>query len=162
MGKRIAIGLVVILLIIFSVLILFRANEDTWICDNGQWVKHGNPKSPMPTKKCVDKAPTVTQKSENISLDSPKANAKVSITFVVKGSARVFENQLNYRILDSKGNKVLEGSVYADAKDAGQFGPYEITVSGLTLKEKITLEVFDYSAKDGSEIDKVVIPLTLQ
>ncbi len=162
MGKRIAIGLVVILLIIFSVLILFRANEDTWICDNGQWVKHGNPKSPMPTKECVGKTPTVTQKSENISIESPKANTKVSTPFIVKGEAREFENQLNYRVLDENKNNILEGSILADAKDVGQFGPYEFTVSGLTLKGKITLEVFDYSAKDGSEIDKVVIPLTLQ
>lgn len=162
MGKRITIGLVVILLIIFSVLILFKSNEDTWICDNGQWVKHGSPKSPMPTKECLGKSPTVTQKSENISVESPKGNTKVSIPFVVYGKARVFENQLNYRVLDDKKNNLLEGSILANAKDVGQFGPYEFTVSGLTLKGKITLEVFDYSAKDGSEIDKVTIPLILQ
>lgn len=162
MGKRIAIGLVVILLIIFSVLILFRDNKNTWVCDNGQWVKYGNPVSSMPTRECLGKTPTVTQKSENISIESPKANTKVSIPFIVKGEARVFENQLNYRVLDEKRNRVLEGSILANAKKIGEFGPYEITVSGLTLKGKITLEVFDYSAKDGSEVDKVIIPLILQ
>ncbi len=161
MGKRIAIGLVVILLLVFGFLLL-KGNEDTWICEDGQWVKHGNPKSPMPTKECVGNTQTVLQKSENISIDSPKSNTKLSIPFIVKGSARVFENQLNYRILDNKGNNILEGSAYASAKDVGQFGSYEITISGLTLKGKITLEVFDYSAKDGSEIDKVKVPLTLQ
>lgn len=162
MGKRIAIGLLVILLIIFSILILFRSNEDTWICDNGQWVKHGNPTSSMPTKECVGKASIVTQKSENISIESPNANTKVSTPFVVYGKARVFENQLNYRVLDDKKNNLLEGSIMAEAKEVGEFGPYEITISGLTIKGKITLEVFDYSAKDGSEIDKVTIPLILQ
>ena len=27
-------------------------DEDTWICENGQWVKHGVPSSPMPTEPC--------------------------------------------------------------------------------------------------------------
>jgi len=26
--------------------------EDSWICDNGQWIKHGNPRAPMPTGGC--------------------------------------------------------------------------------------------------------------
>jgi hypothetical protein len=39
-------------LIFFGVIILLRSfftgNEDLWICDNGSWVKHGNPSEPMP------------------------------------------------------------------------------------------------------------------
>lgn len=27
-------------------------NEDTWICTDGQWVKHGNPSAPKPTTGC--------------------------------------------------------------------------------------------------------------
>lgn len=26
--------------------------EDTWICYNGEWVKHGNPTMPTPTEAC--------------------------------------------------------------------------------------------------------------
>lgn len=26
--------------------------EDTWICQDGQWVKHGVPSAPMPNKPC--------------------------------------------------------------------------------------------------------------
>lgn len=29
-------------------------SEDDWICDNGQWVKHGVPSAPMPTSGCGD------------------------------------------------------------------------------------------------------------
>ncbi|MDD4628588.1 MAG: hypothetical protein PHE68_04320 [Candidatus Peribacteraceae bacterium] len=29
-----------------------KAQEDTWLCQNGQWVKHGNPTNPMPIGKC--------------------------------------------------------------------------------------------------------------
>lgn len=31
--------------------------EDTWICQNGIWVKHGNPSSPMPIGGCVVNIP---------------------------------------------------------------------------------------------------------
>lgn len=27
-------------------------SEDNWVCTNGQWVKHGQPKSPMPSSGC--------------------------------------------------------------------------------------------------------------
>ncbi len=162
MKTRIAVGLTVILIALIVAFVLIRGNKDTWICQNGEFVKQGNPTVPSPTGICGTPTPSVSQSSQNISVESPKANSQVSVPFVIKGKARVFENQLNYRILDANGKEVLEGSAYADAKDVGEFGPYEVTVSGLTLKGKITLEVFDYSAKDGSEEDKVVIPLLLK
>lgn len=28
------------------------SGEDNWICENGQWVKHGNPSYPAPSVKC--------------------------------------------------------------------------------------------------------------
>lgn len=31
---------------------LFSGNEDTWICADGAWVKHGNPRSAMPSEPC--------------------------------------------------------------------------------------------------------------
>lgn len=38
---------------LFVGLILFlRMSEDDWICQNGGWVKHGNPASEMPTSVC--------------------------------------------------------------------------------------------------------------
>lgn len=27
-------------------------NEDAWLCENGLWVPHGHPASPMPTEGC--------------------------------------------------------------------------------------------------------------
>lgn len=31
---------------------LFGGDEDTWICVNNQWLKHGNPNSPVPQTGC--------------------------------------------------------------------------------------------------------------
>lgn len=33
-------------------------DEDTWICDNGQWIKHGVPSAPMPTSGCGSETKT--------------------------------------------------------------------------------------------------------
>ncbi|MFA6501313.1 MAG: hypothetical protein WCT85_00840 [Parachlamydiales bacterium] len=33
---------------------LLGGNEDTWICTNNEWVKHGNPSSSMPLTGCGD------------------------------------------------------------------------------------------------------------
>ena len=41
--------LVAVLIIRFGVL---GGDEDTWICDEGQWVRHGNPTASRPTTPC--------------------------------------------------------------------------------------------------------------
>jgi len=48
------IGAVIISAAISGFLFL-RGNEDTWICDNGQWIAHGHPSSAQPTSGCAGK-----------------------------------------------------------------------------------------------------------
>lgn len=43
--------LVVILGTLFTIR-LISGDEDTWLCEKGTWVKHGNPSATMPTKAC--------------------------------------------------------------------------------------------------------------
>ena len=47
----ILLALVVIAMITIVGLRLF-SGEDTWVCQKGQWVKHGNPDAPMPERLC--------------------------------------------------------------------------------------------------------------
>jgi uncharacterized membrane protein len=52
-NKTIMILVAVILglfLIIFN--LRFFSGEDDWICQNGEWAKHGNPRAPMPNRTC--------------------------------------------------------------------------------------------------------------
>lgn len=44
-----------LMLLVVAVLIL-RGSEDSWICSGGEWVKHGVPSAPKPTKPCGDAA----------------------------------------------------------------------------------------------------------
>jgi len=34
---------------------IIGGDEDTWICSNNQWVKHGNPREPQPVVNCGEK-----------------------------------------------------------------------------------------------------------
>jgi hypothetical protein len=53
--KKIIYTLIIIILVIvivFAIRFLIGGSEDTWICDDGEWVKHGVPSAPMPDKAC--------------------------------------------------------------------------------------------------------------
>lgn len=47
----ILVGVLLILLLAIAGL-RFLGGEDNWLCQNGQWVKHGQPSSPMPQTQC--------------------------------------------------------------------------------------------------------------
>lgn len=57
--------------IILTIRFLFGGPEDSWICDNGQWVKHGNPEASMPQTGCGTAQQTDTQKSLDINTPPP-------------------------------------------------------------------------------------------
>lgn len=53
MNKLTIIGLIIILIGIGFY--FFRGgNEDKWVCEDGIWVKHGNPSTEVPTEPCDD------------------------------------------------------------------------------------------------------------
>jgi hypothetical protein len=49
MKKIFIIAIVVVLLVLG---IRFFGGEDNWICQDGQWIKHGNPSSLVPDTEC--------------------------------------------------------------------------------------------------------------
>ncbi len=44
--------IVAVTLIIVLVGMKTFSGEDTWICSDGEWIKHGNPSTPKPTTQC--------------------------------------------------------------------------------------------------------------
>jgi len=181
-NKKAVILVVSVLIIIFFVILGMRffSGEDDWICQNGQWVKHENHSAPAPTTGCGEiakKAANQAQKTEadnqekkaetgnnaeekNIIVDFPKANEAVGLPITIKGKARVFENTFNYRIKDSDDRILLENYITVEGADIGEFGPFEASFNYLEPKGKEgKIEVFEYSAKDGSEINEVEIPV---
>ncbi len=63
------------LLGLFVARFLFGGDEDTWICTNNQWVKHGNPTAPKPLNGCgeiTDTLQTQTVDEIGITFQYPK------------------------------------------------------------------------------------------
>jgi putative hemolysin len=56
MNKKITLIIVLVVLIVVSAILIvrFSTQKDAWICENNQWIKHGNPDNPMPQSGCGD------------------------------------------------------------------------------------------------------------
>lgn len=50
--KKILLIILIILLIGFIIRFVLGGPEDSWICQDNQWIKHGNPRDPAPTSGC--------------------------------------------------------------------------------------------------------------
>ena len=69
---------------------------------------------------------------------------------VVKGRARTFENAVSIRVRDARGKLLTERHV-TSAGEMGQHNPYEASLWLVgDPAGKVTVEAFEYSAKDGS------------
>ena len=82
-----------------------------------------------------------------------KSNGKAT----VKGKARVFEGVFQYAVIS--GTEILLEDHY-QTDGAPAWGDFEITIdSELMAKENVSIDLFVYSAKDGSKTDSLTIPL---
>lgn len=99
---------VVIVLLAF-VGVRFFGGEDNWVCQDGQWVKQGNPSDPQPTIGCGDQNP---QPAGGLTVSSPQENATISspakISGYVNGDGWTgFEGQVGtVRLLDAEGKEL--------------------------------------------------------
>lgn len=110
-------------------------------------------------------APVTTAPAQlDITVAEPRSGAVVSAAgpLVVRGDALTFESTVNIKVYDVKGDLVVETFTTAASPDAVP-GPYSISIAFPTPVAHLgtgRLEVFEYSAKDGTEIHKVTVPIT--
>lgn len=90
---------------------------------------------------------------------APAANQTISNPFEIKGTARVFEATVSYRLKDASGKVLASGFTNASEGAPGR-GDFQTKV-GFTSSGpgQGQLEVFETSMKDGSDINKVIIPV---
>ncbi|MBL7150633.1 hypothetical protein ISS86_01740 [Candidatus Microgenomates bacterium] len=53
--KKVLLFLLVLLIAWLFIRFVIGGSEDSWICEDSQWVKHGHPSAPMPGYACPDK-----------------------------------------------------------------------------------------------------------
>jgi cytoskeletal protein RodZ len=109
--------------------------------------------------KIEDEENSALAEADNIIVSSPKKEEAVSSPFSINGKARVFENVVSIRLKDDNGKTLFQGTAQAQSPDIGQFGTFKAEINYTTSESAGTLEVFQTSAKDGSEIDKIIIPV---
>lgn len=97
----------------------------------------------------------------NIKVSLPVKRQRVGAhSLVIVGEARVFENNVQWRVKDEDGNVLDSGYATANAPDIGQFGPFVIYATYLAdAGTNGTVEVYNESARDGSEENVVTIPV---
>ncbi|KKU48904.1 MAG: hypothetical protein UX68_C0006G0021 [Parcubacteria group bacterium GW2011_GWA2_46_9] len=181
MTRKLSIVIVIIILAIAaiaSLVLILRSCEDDW-CFVFEWQKvratnsfgecaaRSFPVEESYPRRCraggkvfIEGIVPMTPSEVNIQVTEPKPNQEIGLPLVIRGQARVFENVFNYRLRDADGTVLIEGYSMALSPDIGLFGPFNIVVNYPEPKEKNgTVEVFNYSAKDGSEENKVSIPV---
>jgi hypothetical protein len=92
---------------------------------------------------------------------SPGAGDEIVSPVTVSGTADVFEAVVSIAILDASGQELAATSTMASC-GTGCRGRYSATVAFFTpARQTGTVEVFERSAKDGSPINVVSVPVVL-
>ncbi|MFH1236690.1 MAG: hypothetical protein V1685_07235 [Parcubacteria group bacterium] len=98
----ILIAVIVVAGAVFAILRFgISGDEDTWICDNGQWVKHGNPSAAQPTTPCGEQTTNTNNTGSPQPLDSSNwesrnqfANNFIKTTGAVKAGSKICTEML--------------------------------------------------------------------
>lgn len=177
-NKYLTIALVVILIIIVAVFGYLKfSDEDGWLCQNGQWVKHGNPSASMPTTGCGvvtnnnynDNLNTneVPVKEVNIKVDNLAAGATIESPLVITGSARTwyFEASFPIKLLDESGKEIA--AVPAQAQSdwmTTDWVPFKATLEFLVDKDQNGTLVFMNDNPSGlpEKEEKMEIPVKIK
>ncbi len=99
----------VLILVIFGIKLL--SGEDSWICQNGQWIKHGNPSALQPTTGCGNQT-----EQPDIIVTTPKQGQIITSPLTLAGQARgswFFEASAPVKLLDQQGNELAVGHIQA-------------------------------------------------
>ncbi|MEH7180959.1 Gmad2 immunoglobulin-like domain-containing protein [Neobacillus vireti] len=121
----------------------------------------------------LDKEPDVVNKEDNQDEESDGVEGenkqygnevfnevtvlKTGDQVVVKGKARVFEGVFQYAVIS--GTEILRANHY-QTDGAPAWGNFEITIEKeLLAKDNVSMELFVYSAKDGSKTNILTIPI---
>lgn len=88
---------------------IIGGNEDSWICVNGQWVKHGSPSAPKPEEACdsLQKSETEDRNfsdTSRITVVASDLEIPWALAFLPDKSFLFTERPGRVRMVDTKGN----------------------------------------------------------
>ena len=109
----------------------------------------------------TDTEPKVVLENDAFRIYEPAPNAVVGNEFTVRGEAKVFEATVMYEFED--GHNILdEGNVMA-SQGAPEWGEFEITIQFDDVAyDTGTVILYEESQKDGSRVNQLYIPVTVE
>lgn len=123
------------------------------------------PQTPGPVTATPTPAPASTNvwtpSANAIEVFSPVQAGIYHSPIEVIGFSQTFEGNVNIRLIDAKGTVLAQRNTTGGSVDGFAFFHTAIRFT-TTAPVAATLDVFESSAKDGSEIHKVSLPLVLQ
>ena len=94
-------------------------------------------------------------------IDQPRAFDLVGNPILISGVGTGFEATLNYRVHEGHDEVTGHFTVGGGTGEHGQF-QLQVNVAGAAFTlDRVFVEVFEISAADGSEINKVIVPAIL-
>jgi nucleoid-associated protein YgaU len=95
-----------------------------------------------------------------IAVRQPRPYDLVDLPVMACGVGTGFEGVIAARLRDANGTQLVQVSIHVGG--TGIWGNYSASLDpgGVPSTPQGTLEVFEVSAKDGSDINKVVVPIT--
>lgn len=115
------------------------------------------PGSPTPTPTATSIWPNP---ASHIQVFSPRPTGLYHSPIEVIGFSQTFEGSVSLRLKQNDGTVLAERATQGGSSDGFAFFHSQLRFTAST-QISATLEVFEVSAKDGSEINKVQIPVTL-
>jgi hypothetical protein len=116
-----------------------------------------------PARLVVDIGGAPQAVSDRIAVYQPTVGGTIGQTFVLSGAARVFEANVVWRVKDAKLKVVAEGHTLASLGTSPVWGTFQTTVSlPATVTGNVTIEAFEVSPRDGSEVGVASFPAVVR
>lgn len=176
MSKKFIVILSILVVIVGAIVclrFLIGGDEDTWICQNYEWVRHGNPQSPKPTKPCLNESSgsftTAKGNADIIKITKPLplAHETIASPLEIQGEARgtwYFEASFSVKILDLKGEEIATGIAQTKSDWMTEnYVPFEVNLNFLVAQDTDAVLVLEKDNPSGlpANDDQLEIPIRL-
>ena len=116
-----------------------------------------------PARLVVDIGGAPQAISDRIAVYQPTVGGTIGQTFVLSGAARVFEANVVWRVKDSRLREVAQGHTIASLGTSPVWGTFQTTIAlPATVTGNVTIEVYEVSPRDGSEVGVVSFPAVVR
>jgi hypothetical protein len=115
-----------------------------------------------PARIIVDVGGPTQSVSDRVAVYQPRPGATVTRDLQLTGAGRTYEANVSWRLFDSTGRQVASGN-FTGGSGGPLWGAFDTHIAiPASVSGNVTLEVLEFSARDGSPVGVTQIPLTVR